>query len=73
MEADSFDLFFNKRENLCYGYCLKQLQVWHGINAVMHPIIINKANYRQVVEEVCKTQTSEDAEEDQVLKKSIAN
>ena len=42
VEANSFDLFFNKKYNLCYGYCLKQLRQRHSIKAVKHPSIVKK-------------------------------
>ena len=31
VEASSFDLFLNKKYNLCYGYFLKQLKQRHTI------------------------------------------
>ena len=40
VEADSFDLFFNKRYNLCYGYFLLQLEKRPIIRAVKHPSTI---------------------------------
>ncbi|MFM7985804.1 MAG: hypothetical protein ACKPKO_41465, partial [Candidatus Fonsibacter sp.] len=39
VEASSFDPFFNKTYNLCYGYFLKQLKNWHEIKAAKHPSI----------------------------------
>ena len=73
VEASSFDLFFNKRYNLCYGYFLKQLKQRHAIKAVKHPSIIKKVSYKDLVEELWKTPISDDTEEDSVLKKTIAN
>ena len=73
VEASSFDLFFNKRYNLCYGYFLKQLKQRHTIKAVKHPSIIKKVSYKDLVEELWKTPISDDTEEDAVLKKTIAN
>ena len=73
VEANSFDLFFNKRYNLCYGYFLKQLKQVHTIKAVKHPSIIKKVRYKDLVEELWKTPISDDTEEDSVLKKTIAN
>ena len=42
VEASSFDHFFNKKYNLCYGYFLKQMNNCPEIKAVKHPSIINK-------------------------------
>ena len=47
VEANSFDLFFNKKYDLCYGYFLKQLRQQHSIQAVKRPSIIKKVNYRK--------------------------
>lgn len=73
VEASSFDLFLNKRYNLCYGYFLKQLKQRHTIKAVKHPSIIKKVDYKGLVEELWRTPISDDPEEDAVLKKTIAN
>ena len=73
VEASSFDLFFNQRYNLCYGYFLKQLKQRHAIRAAKHPSIINKVSYTNLVEELWRTPISDDPEEDGVLKKTIAN
>lgn len=73
VEASSFDLFLNKRYNLCYGYFLKQLKQRHAIKAVKHPSIIKKVDYKGLVEELWRTPISDDPEEDAVLKKTIAN
>ena len=59
--------------NLCYGYFLKQLKNCHIIRAVKHPSIIKKVRYKDLVEELWKTPISDDAKEDAVLKKTIAN
>ncbi|MFM7891719.1 MAG: hypothetical protein ACKO8V_07480, partial [Actinomycetota bacterium] len=67
MEASSFDLFFNKKYNLCYGYFLKQMKNCHEIKAVKHPSII-KVSYKGLVEELWRTPISNDPEEDAVLK-----
>ena len=40
VETRSFDLFFNKRYNLCYGYILLQLERRPIIRAAKHPSII---------------------------------
>ena len=71
--GSSFDLFFSERHNLCYGYFLKQLRQRPSIKAVKHPSIIKKVNHRQIIEELWRTPMSDDPEEDQVLKKTIAN
>ncbi|MFM7986208.1 MAG: hypothetical protein ACKPKO_43535, partial [Candidatus Fonsibacter sp.] len=52
VEASSFDLFFNKKYNLCYGYFLKQLKKCQAIKAVKHPNIIKKVSYKSLVEEL---------------------
>ncbi|MFM7982548.1 MAG: hypothetical protein ACKPKO_24820 [Candidatus Fonsibacter sp.] len=39
----------------------------------MNPSIINKVNYRSLVDELWRTPISDDPEEDAVLKKTIAN
>jgi hypothetical protein len=73
VESSEFDLFFNQRHNLVYGHFLKQLPKKPLIKAVKHPSMIKKVNYRALVEELWKTHLSDDPEEDQVLKKTIAN
>ena len=73
VEANSFDLFFNNKYNLCYGYFLKQLRQQHSIKAVKHPRNIKKVSYKSIIEELRKTPTSDDPEEDAFLKKTIAN
>jgi hypothetical protein len=73
VEANSFDLLFSKKYNLCYGYFLKQLKQRHTIKAVKHPSINKKVNCRGLVEELWKTPISDDPEEDSVLKKTTAN
>ena len=69
VEASEFDLFFDKRYNLCYGHFLKQVRQKHIARGVKHPSLVKKVNYQQLVEELWKTQISEDFEEDQILKK----
>ena len=73
VEVTEFDLLFNKRYNLCYGLFLKQLKRKPKVHLVKHPSVIKKVNYRGLVEELWKTPISDDPEEDQVLKKTIAN
>ena len=65
-----FHMFLNKRHNLCYGQFLTE-----GVEilAVKQPSFIKKVNYKQIVEELWKTQISENAEEDALIKKRIAN
>ena len=73
VEANSFDLFVNKKYNLCYGYFLKQLRQRHSIKSVKHPSIVKQVSYNNIIEELWKTPISDDPEEGQVLKKTIAN
>ncbi|MFM7858826.1 MAG: hypothetical protein ACKO96_44605, partial [Flammeovirgaceae bacterium] len=73
VEASSFDLFFNKKYNLCYGYFLKQMQKCHEIKAVKHPSAIKNVSYRSLVEELWRTPINDDPEEGGVLKKTIAD
>ena len=73
VEADSFDLFFNKRYNLCYGYFLLQLEKRPIIRAAKHPSIIKKVRYKHLVEQLRQTHLSDDRDEDQVLKNTMAN
>ncbi len=73
VEASEFDLFLNRRYCLVYGQFLKQLPKEVSVKAVKHPSMIKKVNYRALVEELWKTPISEDPEEDQTLKKTIAN
>ena len=73
VEASSFNMFFNQRYNLCYGYFLKQLQHKHAIKAVKHPSIFKKVSDRSLIKELWKTPISDNPEEDQVLKKTIVN
>ena len=42
VEASTFDLFFNKEYNLCYGYFLKQLKQRPEIKAAKRPRTIKK-------------------------------
>ncbi|MFM7980819.1 MAG: hypothetical protein ACKPKO_16030, partial [Candidatus Fonsibacter sp.] len=78
VEANTFDLFFNKIYNLCYGYFLKRMQqrqvitYVNEIKAVKHPSIIKNVSYISLVEELWKSPISDDPEEDAVLKKNIA-
>ena len=63
-------MFLNKHHNLCYGQFLTQ-DVY--IVAVTQPSFVKKVNYQQVVDYLWKTQISDDAEEDMLIKKRIAN
>jgi len=73
VEASEFDLFFNKKYNLVYGCFLKQLPTLPTIKAVKHPSVIKKVDYAKLVAELWGTRISDDNEEDQTLKKTIAN
>lgn len=73
VEASEFDLFFNKRYNLVYGYFLKQLPTLPSIKAVKHPSVVKKVDYARLVTELFGARISDDNEEDQSLKKTIAN
>ncbi|MFM7986284.1 MAG: hypothetical protein ACKPKO_43925, partial [Candidatus Fonsibacter sp.] len=73
VEADSFDLLFKKRYNLCYGYFRIQLNKRPVIKAVKHPRIIKKVRYKQLIENLWHMHISDDREEDQALSKTIAN
>ena len=73
VEAHEFDLFFNKRFNLVYGHFLKQLPSLPAIKAVKHPSVVKKVDYAKLVSELFSTKISDDKEEDQTLKKTIAN
>ena len=64
---------FNQQFNLVYGCFLKQLPKLPTIRAVKHPSIIKKVDYARLVTELWGTKISEDLEEDQILKKTIAN
>ena len=73
VEATEFDLFFNKQYNLVYGCFLKELPTLPTIKAVEHPSVIKKVDYAKLVTELWGTTISDNLEEDQTLKKSIAN
>ena len=73
VEATEFDLFFNKQFNLVYGCFLKQLPTLPIIKAVKHPSVARKVPYARLVTELWGTRISDDGEEDQTLKKTIAN
>jgi hypothetical protein len=73
VEASEFDLFLNKQFNLVYGCFLRQLPEMPSIKAVKHPSVIKKVDYARLVTELWGTRISDDNEEDQVLKKTIAN
>ncbi|MFM7982747.1 MAG: hypothetical protein ACKPKO_25835 [Candidatus Fonsibacter sp.] len=60
VEASSFDLFFNKKYNLCYDYFLKRMKNCHEIKTVKHPSIIKKVSYISLVEELWKTPIKDD-------------
>ncbi len=72
MEASEFDLFFNKQYNLVYGCFRKQLPKMPRIKAAKHPSVIKKFDYARLVTELWGTSISDDNEEDQTLKKTIA-
>ena len=72
VEANNFNHLFNKRYNLCYGCCLKQLQRRPAVKAATHPSI-NQANYRQLIEELWNTNINEDAQEGQGRKENVTN
>jgi len=73
VEAVSFDLFFNKRFNICYGLFLKQTTASYRIRAVKHPSITKKVNYKDLIHDLWSVKISDNYEEDQLLKKTIVN
>ena len=73
MEAPEFDVFFNKQYNLVYGCFSKELPTLPTIKAVKRPSVIKKVDYAKLVTELWGTTISDDSEEDQTLKKTIAN
>ncbi|MFM7978744.1 MAG: hypothetical protein ACKPKO_05460, partial [Candidatus Fonsibacter sp.] len=52
VETSSLDLFFNNIYNMCYCNFPKQLLQRHSIKSVKHGSIINKVNYREIIEEL---------------------
>ncbi len=58
---------------MVYGCFLKQLPVMPSIKAVKHPSVIKKVDCARPVTELWGTSSSDDNEEDQILKKPIAN
>ena len=77
VEVGSFDLFFNRRYNLCYGSFLKDAKEKKSnsflIHMVKHPSLVKRVNYQRLVEDLWKTSISEHHEEDVILKKTILN
>ena len=73
VEASEFDLFLNKRYNLVYGCFLLQLHQRPAIKAVKHPSVVKKVHYSKLIEELWSAKISNDREQDEVLKKTIAN
>ena len=67
-------MFFNKRFNLCYGYFLKKLDRHKTtILAVKSPSLVKPVNYARLVEDLWKKEISDKKEEDNMIKKTIAN
>ena len=74
------NLFFNKRNNLCYGFFLKKFLLEGDkttsnlkILEVKQPSFVRPANYAKLVDELWSKKLSENPEEDAILKKTIAN
>jgi hypothetical protein len=84
VRSKSANLFFNKDNNLCYGYILRQLVVEKNsgksdldfeIVAYKEPSELVKVNYKQHINDLynCYNKISEDEDEDMRIKKLIAN
>ncbi len=75
VEVGHFDLFFNRRYNFCYGTFLKDIKEKKSqhfkAHMVTHPSIVKRVSYKKIVEELWKTNISEDPTEDAILKQTI--
>ena len=76
VEVSEFNMFLNKKINLRYGYFVKRfVDINHPltIKAVKKPRITKKVVYKDIVNNLWKTQISDDPDEDNILKKQTAN
>ncbi len=73
IEAATFDLFLNKRYNLCYGCFLKDIKTNYRIHMVKHPSVVKRVAYRKLVEQLWALEISDDRHENDILKKTILN
>jgi len=74
VEVDELTLLFNKKFNLCYGYFLKKLDLTNlKIVAYKQPSFIKDVNYTTIINDLYKTEISQNKEEDKYIKKLISN
>ena len=71
------NMFLNKRFNLCYGILPKQNILKHlaiGLTlAVKQPPFVKQVNYAMLIDELWKTMVSDNKEDDNLVKKTVAN
>ena len=72
IESTTFNIFCNKRFNLCYGRFIDKLSNIKII-AFKRPSFIKKVDYKQIIDELYDMNISENAEQDVYIKKLIAN
>jgi hypothetical protein len=74
IEVDDLTLLFNKKFNLCYGYFLNKLKSKNiKIIAYKQPSFIKDVNYKSIIDDLYKTEISQNQEEDKYIKKLISN
>jgi hypothetical protein len=72
VKNNTYDAFFNKSYNLCYGKFLEQFQIVNVV-AVKTPSFIKKVNYTDIIDTLYNTPISDNKYEDTFIKKQIAN
>ena len=74
IEVNKLTLFFNKRFNLCYGSFLNKLKIKNvKIVAYKQPSFIRDVNYKNIIDDLYKTEISQNHEEDKYIKKIFGN
>ena len=68
------NMFFNKKINIIYGKFLRKMDLTN-IKIIYYkiPSYIHKVNYKSIVDELWETQLGDDEEDDNQIKKKIAN
>jgi hypothetical protein len=72
VENKNVNLFFNQKYCLCYGQFINTISDIK-ILAVKTPRFIKEVTYKQLVDELYKTNISNDLEENKQLRKQICN
>jgi len=72
IKAKSLNMMFNKDYNLCYGFFLKDFSDIE-IKAFKKPHTLKRVNYKKFVDDLFATPISDNKDEDNYIKKLIAN